>query len=590
MSASKARYEPLASEDCGTEGGGHTYWTKHKSRIMVGVGTAGVIFVVAVVAVITGFVRGQGQQNDYSHEKDSTYWHNVAQSELEAALRDRQRGVAKNVILFLGDGMGPTTVTAGRILAGQIKGKHGEETVLSFDRFPYTGLSRTYNVNSQVTDSAASGTAYLTGVKTNQGMLGLTAKASRGHCNTTHQAEVHSILRWSLDAGKSGGVVTTTRITHATPAASYSHSADRDWESDARIPVEQRACVDIASQLIYNNTDISVILGGGRASFYPRDYVDEHADADQATRYLRREDGKNLIQDWQDNKKNQEKSYRYVYDRSGLESVDAAHTDYLLGLFNQGHMMYEKQRNETKEPSLAEMTAKAIQILKKNENGFFLLVEGGRIDHGHHSTQASLALHDVVAFADAVEKATQLTSPSDTLIVVTADHSHAFAFSGYASRGNDILGINMVGEKLSLGSDNKTYTTLLYGNGPGFLVNRENVTLQDTHDPLYRSQAAVPLASETHGGEDVAIYAKGPQSFLYSGVHEQNYIPMVMAYASCVGPYGGSAQKKCARNEAVVTHAGPQQNTKQNVSDSGAETLASLAVLILCSAVSATTR
>lgn len=543
------------------------------------------LLAVVVVAAVVVAVRAQGQKQDYSQEKDPTYWHNVAQSELEAALLERQRGVAKNVILFLGDGMGPTTVTAGRILAGQMKGKRGEETTLSFDQFPYTGLSRTYNVDSQVTDSAASGTAYLTGVKTNQAVLGLNGKVVKGQCNTTANAEVTSILRWSLDAGKSGGVVTTTRVTHATPAASYSHTPHRDWESDSRVDRGQEACPDIAKQLILNNSDINVILGGGRAVFYPIDYVDEHADNNISTRYLRRSDGRNLIQEWLDDKKEFKKAHKYVYNRDGLEAVDSANTDYLLGLFNQNHMMYEKQRDATKEPSLAEMTAKAIQILKKNEKGFFLLVEGGRIDHGHHDTTPSLALHDVVAFADAVEKATQLTSSADTLIVVTADHSHAFTVAGYASRGNDILGINKVGDEMTMAKDHMPYTTLLYGNGPGHKSPRQNITDIDTTQDQYMSQSAVPLYWETHGGEDVAIYAKGPQSFLYSGVHEQNYIPMVMAYASCVGPYGESSQRKCAKHETVK-----QQVATQKVCDSGTATLSSLLLLFSSLVVGATVR
>ncbi|GFS07968.1 alkaline phosphatase, partial [Elysia marginata] len=282
--------------------------------------------------------------------------------------------------------------------------------------------------------------------------------------------------------GKSAGVVTTTRVTHATPAASYSHTPDRNWESDSLIPLAERACTDIASQLIYNNSDINVIMGGGRASFYGNEYVDEHADADNATRYFRRADGKNLIQgpglcSAEARTRDLWATERGHYQLSYL-SPQCCEEDECL--FNQDNMMYEKQRDTTKEPSLAEMTAKAIQILKKNEKGFFLLVEGGRIDHGHHTSQASLALHDVVAFADAVEKATQLTSSSDTLIVVTADHSHTLAFSGYASRGNDILGINMVNKGMRLSGDGMPYTTLLYGNGPGYSLRRQNLTEVDT--------------------------------------------------------------------------------------------------------------
>ncbi|CAG5126105.1 unnamed protein product, partial [Candidula unifasciata] len=478
-----------------------------------------------------------------------TYWRNVAQEELLLSLQQPTRGVAKNVILFLGDGMGPTSVTAGRIFAGQLLGKKGEEHKLSFDRFPYTGLSRTYNVNTQVTDSAASGTAYMTGVKTNQGVLGLSALAERGNCNSSKGAEVQSVLRWSAAAGKSTGVVTTTRITHATPASSYAHAAERDWESDRLIPESERNCEDIALQLITRNQDINVILGGGRAYFYPENFSDPDPDPEFDTDEVSRLDGRNLVEEWKEDKAQRNLTHQFVYNKQGLSNVNHVETDYLLGLFNQDHMTYELDRNQTNEPSLAEMTHKAIDILKKNDQGFFLLVEGGKIDHGHHANRAHNALMELVAMAEAVELALKVTDASETLIVVTADHSHVFSIAGYANRGTPILGLNTDGSKLSKGTDKKPYTTLLYGNGPGYRAQRQNLTNVDTTDKKYRFPAAVPISSETHGGEDVAIYASGPQSFLYTGVHEQNYIPIVMAYASCVGPYG-SGGKDCARSQS----------------------------------------
>nr|KAG5711186.1 hypothetical protein BaRGS_004830 [Batillaria attramentaria] len=236
-------------------------------------------------------------------QKGPDFWLNEAKRELQAALVNRPIvGKAKNVVLFLGDGMGVSTVTAARMLAGQLKGGLGEDAWLSFDKFPHTGLSKTYSVNTQVTDSAASGTAYLCGVKTDQGMLGVDARAHRGNCNSaTPERTATSILR----------------------------------------------C----------------------------------------------------------------------------------------------HMQYESDRSSDTggEPSLAEMTEKAIEILRKNDKGFFLLVEA---------------------------------------------------------------------------------------------------------DINYQQEAAVPMSSETHGGEDVAIYARGPMAHLFTGVHEQNYIPHVMAFASCVGAYSDPA--KCA--------------------------------------------
>ncbi|XP_059170507.1 alkaline phosphatase-like [Physella acuta] len=486
---------------------------------------------------------------DYSYEKDPNYWYNVAFDELDQTLAPQPKGVAKNVIFFLGDGMGIPTVTAARILAGQMAGNSGEEYKLSFDKFPYTGLSRTYNVDHQITDSAASGTAYLTGVKTNQGLLGLSGAAQRYNCSSSKDTHVDSIVRWSINAGKSTGVLTTTRITHATPGASYSHTAERDWEVDRFIPTAQRDCEDIALQLITRNNDINVIMGGGRAYFYPSGFNDPDPDPTFSTSRNSRIDGRNLIQEWERIMTNKNVSHSYVYNKAGLDQVDLDKTDYLLGLFTQSHMSYEQDRNPAKEPSLAEMTEKAIRILKRNDKGFFLFIEGGRIDHGHHESRASQALHDAVAMAQAVDVANRLTNASETLIVVTADHSHVMNIAGYATRGNPILGISDNDNKHpQAASDGKPYTTILYADGPGYHVPRPIVTDVDTHDKSYISQSGVPLSSETHGGEDVAIFAQGPQSFLYTGVHEQNYIPMVMAYASCVGPYA-EGKKPCAKYE-----------------------------------------
>ncbi|BFZ23531.1 hypothetical protein BsWGS_26569 [Bradybaena similaris] len=485
-------------------------------------------------------------QSNYGYEQAPNYWYELAEEELKSTLEDRPMGVAKNVILFLGDGMGVATVTAGRILAGQKIGKRGEEHKLSFDSFPYTGLSKTYNTDSQITDSAASATAFLCGIKTNQGLLGLSATAKRGMCNTTQHAHVDSILRWSAAAGKSTGIVTTTRITHATPAGAYAHSGDRDWETDRAIPESERACEDIALQLITRNSDINVIMGGGRGNFYPDGFTDPDPDPKFNTNKTSRLDGRNLIEEWKQAKRNQNATHRFVYDKPGLDAVNVAETDFLLGLFKQGHLSYEPERNRTTEPSLTDMVEKAIGILSRNSKGFFLLVEGGRIDHAHHDSQASRSLHEVVSMAEAVEMATRLTSKSDTLMVVTADHSHVVSIAGYASRGNPILGVSdLYGEVNMRASDKMPYTTIVYGNGPGYNSTRQNLTGVDTENEEYVFQSAVPMKSETHGGEDVAIFAKGPQSFLYTGVHEQSYIPIVMAYASCVGPFA-EGKKHCA--------------------------------------------
>nr|XP_033777818.1 alkaline phosphatase-like [Geotrypetes seraphini]XP_033777819.1 alkaline phosphatase-like [Geotrypetes seraphini] len=469
-------------------------------------------------------------------EKNPKYWRDQAQETLQSALRLQKlnTNIAKNVIIFLGDGMGIATVTACRILKGQLDGKPGEETQLEMDKFPHVALSKTYNTNAQVSDSAGTATAYLCGVKANEGTVGVSAASVRAQCNTTRGNEVDSILKWAKEAGKSVGVVTTTRVTHATPSAAYAHCVNRDWFSDNEMPTEaiEQGCKDIAWQLVNNIPDIEVILGGGRKYMYPKNTPDVEYPEDAKANGTRL-DGLNLTQVWL-RKKPANKVARYVWNRRQLLELKSQEVDYALGLFEPTDMIYELDRNNVTDPSLSEMVTVAIEILKKNQKGFFLLVEGGRIDHGHHEGKAKQALHEAVEMDKAIGMTAHMTAEEDTLTVVTADHSHVFTLGGYTHRGNPIFGLAPSVSDL----DKKPFTSILYGNGPGFkLLNgaRENISSVDYADRNYLAQSAVPLRMETHGGEDVAIFAKGPLAHLLHGVHEQNYIPHVMAYAACIG-------------------------------------------------------
>ncbi|XP_066287013.1 alkaline phosphatase-like [Branchiostoma lanceolatum] len=468
------------------------------------------------------------------NERTPDYWTNMARASIDEALRLQtlNTNVARNVVLFLGDGMGVSTVTTARILKGQKAGNPGEETVLAMDSLPYTAMSKTYNIDKQVPDSAACATAFLCGVKTNWGLVGLDGRATSKNCSSTKGHEVESIIDHAERAGKSTGIVTTTRVTHATPAAGYAHSS-RYWESDSDLSAEAREnnCTDIAYQLVEEAPDIEVILGGGRRAFRTSNMTDP----EDGSKGLRN-DSTDLIQRWLDRKTGRA---QYVWNETEFRSVDPESMDYLLGLFEPSHMRYSVDRpNDTAgEPSLADMTRKAIQILQKNEHGFFLLVEGGRIDHAHHASKAVKALGDTVAFDDAVQVAKDMLDTSDSLIVVTADHSHTLTFAGYPDRGHPIFG------KLenSRVKDDLPYTPLLYGTGPGYKITgngtRHNITDVDTAYKEYTQQSAVPLTSETHGGDDVIIMADGPMAHLFHGVQEQHYITHVMMYAACLGEY-----------------------------------------------------
>ncbi len=446
---------------------------------------------------------------------------------------------AKNVILFIGDGMGISTITASRILEGQLRGESGEENRLSFEEFPFLALSKTYSANQQTSDSAPTMSAIVTGVKTDEGVLSVDQSVVHGDYATVAAAKVPTILELAEQRGMSTGVVSTARVTHATPGACYAHTAHRDWESDADMPQAARDAnfPDIARQLIEFpvGNGLEVALGGGRTKFLPRTSSDPEYYAKGGERL----DGRNLTMEWQ---KKYPSDGAYVWNKEQFDAIDARKTKHLLGLFEPSHMKYEYDRPKdgAGEPSLSDMTSKAIDVLSSNNKGYFLMVEGGRIDHGHHDGNAYRALTEAIELSNAVRTARSKVDLSETLIIVTADHSHTLTIVGYPTRGNNILGLVRGADekgdpdtKYDKDKNGNPYTTLTYQNGPGAVksVPRPGLTEEQTTNPDFKQQALVPLGSETHGGEDVAIFAIGPGANMVHGVMEENWIFQVMREA-----------------------------------------------------------
>lgn len=469
-------------------------------------------------------------------------WYTDGQAQLKRLVFEKPNTQkAKNIILFVGDGMGVSTVTAARIYAGQQLGMTGEEHSLAFEKLPYVGLSKTYNTNQQTSDSAGTMTAMMTGLKTKAGFISVGERQQRGDCKGFESNKLETLLEQFERAGRATGVVSTARITHATPAASYAHTAERNWESDADMPLAIRAqgCKDIAAQFVdFNVGDgIDVMMGGGRKNFLPHSVKDP----ENVEHFGVRQDGRDLTKEWQ--RKN--KGGQYIWNQQQFDAVEPKKGQPLLALFERSHMAYEYQRKTgvANEPSLAAMTEKAIQLLANNKKGFLLIVEGGRIDHGHHASSAYRALSETVAFSKAVAKAITMTDERETLIVVTADHSHVMTLAGYPTRGNPILGKVVINDDKGnaqsntyLAADGLPFTTLSYANGKGAGRDqgqqRGDLQAVDTEQPGYRQQAMIPLHSETHGGEDVAIYAGGPWAHLIRRTHEQNIIYHVMRHAA----------------------------------------------------------
>lgn len=392
---------------------------------------------------------------------------------------------------------------------------------------------KTYCANTQVADSACTATAYLGGVKANYGTLGVSAAIELNNCEAQNLTEhhVHSIAAWAQAQGMATGLITTTAVTHASPAGVYAHAANRNWENDQEILKtfnDPNVCSDIAQQLVHGEVGkkLNVILGGGLQHFMPQ--------------YLKgsRLDGRNLVSEWQ---QMHGQHAHFVTNKTELFNSDG-NAKKVLGLFADNHNPFHLDADAAVIPSLKEMVQVALEVLQKQSNGkgYFLFVEGGRIDHAHHDTLALKALDETAEFDKAIKYAREQTSQQDTLIVVTSDHSHTMSMAGYSSRKNDITGIN----NGQLGLDKLPYATLSYANGPGYESNfvhnsagvlRRNLKNINMKQKDYKFPSAVPLTSETHGGDDVAVFASGPFAHLFTGVYEQNFIPHAMGYAACLG-------------------------------------------------------
>ena len=473
-------------------------------------------------------------------------WRRDGWSMIDSAKRVKYKyRKAKNVILFIGDGMGVSTLTAARILEGQLRGESGEENRLSFERFPFTALSKTYSVTQQTSDSAPTMSAIITGVKTNAGMISVNSNVRPDDYTTVEGNEAKTLVEYAEESGRSTGIISTARLTHATPAACYAHSPKRGWEDDTDMLEHDKDALDggfpdIARQFVefkYGDGP-EVAFGGGRAKFMSS----AESDPEYPHKKGDRSDGRDLIAEWQA----KHPGSRYVWDKKGFDAIDPKKTTHVLGMFEPSHMQYEHERANDKagEPSLTEMTTKAIDILSKNKKGYFLMVEGGRIDHAHHDGNAFHALTETIELSNAVRAAASKVDLEDTLIVVTADHSHTFVISGYPYRGNNILGLVREGkadgtaaDKYRTAKDGKPYTTLGYTNGLGARVNEERaaVTQKEATDHDFLQPALVPLGGETHGGEDVAIFATGVNAFLFRGSMEENWTFYVIADAMRLG-------------------------------------------------------
>ncbi|WP_421226540.1 alkaline phosphatase [Aeromonas jandaei] len=419
-----------------------------------------------------------------------------------------QAADAKNVILFIGDGMGPTVLTATRLY------KVGEEGNLEMMKLAHSARIKTFSNDAQTTDSAPSMAAYTTGVKMNNEVIAMSsdtkavapgkdANGNKGvnNCASDNGKPVPTLLELAKAAGKSVGAVTTTELTHATPAATYSHICHRD----AAYAIAAQAVPGGAGFNTALGNGVDVLMGGGANHWTPYNSTSNKGG---------RADGRDLTAELT------AQGYRYVTTRSDLAKVESGK---LIGLFSaKSHLDYELDRvakgAANTQPSLSEMTAKAIDLLSQNSQGYFLMVEGGRIDHALHGTNAKRSLTDAVALDEAVKTALGKVDLKDTLIVVTADHDHTMTINGYSAKGNKVLDLVKNGDGSTQNDvDGKPFTTLVFGNGPNRPDVRPTLTRDQVMADDYLQETGVKLGSETHGGGDVMLFADGAGSSRFKG-------------------------------------------------------------------------
>jgi len=344
----------------------------------------------------------------------------------------------KNIIFCIGDGMGLGQIALSRMKAAGLSG------TLYMERMPVSGFVRTHSANSLVTDSAAAGTALASGIKTNNNMVGIAPDG------TSYQ----TILEAAKAKGMTTGLVVTSTITHATPAVFASHIKHRKMQDK------------IAEQLIANK--VNVLFGGGKEYFLPK-----------SSRGSKRSDQKDLI------KQAKEAGYIYIQSTKELKTVQHSH---ILGLFQ-----LDSLTTVAPEPSLAELTAKAIDVLDREgkdsgKQGFFLMVEGSQIDWACHDNDVGGTIRQTLLFDQAVKAAIDFAQKDKhTLVVVTADHeTGGLTITGSIFNGYDL---------------NANWST--------------------------KGHSAMP----------VPIYVFGPKAYIFAGTHDNTDIPRKFADLLGISPF-----------------------------------------------------
>ncbi|SHK55304.1 alkaline phosphatase [Desulforamulus aeronauticus] len=423
----------------------------------------------------------------------------------------------KYVFYFIGDGMGVSQRQAAEYFK-QAK-EDNPTSKLLMNTFPVAGLMTTHSANETlITDSAAAGTALATGHKTLNGML---AKLPDGKA-------VKTLVEAAAEKGLATGIVTTTRLTHATPAAFVSHNTSRHNEHEI--------AMDLA------NSGVDFLAGGGYGYFVPKNYRLES----------NRNDDRNLLEIFHRKKYNvfiteKETGNFRKFHPKGLQKV--------MACFTPSHLPYEFDRINDKRliPSLAEITEKGIEVLSQYPQGFFMMVEGGRIDQAGHLNDALRSCEEVLAFDQAIAKAYEFYKkhPKETLILVLADHESGGMTLGYGTKDflkmKNLLDNHVPKHKLKRYSHDRAayFDYLTKETGLGNLLDDERAIIERAMDVVENNgdqekiyvaiknvlsnRAGIAWTTQNHTGACVPISAIGVGAEKFGGFKDNTEIAKTMA-------------------------------------------------------------
>lgn len=411
-------------------------------------------------------------------------------------------GTPKSIIFLIGDGLGFDQITFARHLEEPEGGR------FAFESMPSVGLVSVHAADNKVTDSAAAATAFATGVKTNNAMIGMNPA----------EEELESIADRAKEAGWKVGYVTSTSITHATPAGFYASAKHRYFNAD-----------DVGPDLLEQEPDL--VFGGGLDDLLPLPYG-------------KRQDGRNLVEEAE--------AQGYTIWRYGAD-LDAEVPEKVIGVFAGNHMPYRIDNARLPEPqrypSLADLTTTALRALSRNDGRFFLMVEGGRIDHAGHSFDARTLASEVADFDEAVKVVLgyQKENP-DTLVVLTADHATGgLAINDYV-KWDEIkkqqVSLDWIKDGVRDVEEPATVEEVRELTGQP-AISAEDVDPMRTVGDSYEASRMLghrlgeihgvtwipevdPWNTKGHTGEDVPIYATGPGASRFAGSLDNTDIPKRM--------------------------------------------------------------